>query len=177
MKLSEERDAAAIQAALARLARYDDESIVHDRWIRQRYEGRYSASYVPARGEAVSTAWHGAGHAVAALAIGARFSSASILRGRDSAGRVHGISGGSGGVRDRRGREIAEQLRTGAYPSATTNSAPGSWAGRVTAVTPGASAGRSWRGSAQLRAQLWAQLRALPEAPPNAPRGAAASAS
>ena len=117
MKLSEERDAAAIQAALARLARYDDESIVHDRWIRQRYEGRYSASYVPARGEAVSTAWHEAGHAVAALAIGARFSSASILRGRDSAGRVHGISGGSGlaFVIDAAG-QIAEQLRDWSLP-------------------------------------------------------------
>ena len=117
MKLSEERDAAAIRAALARLARYDDESIVHDRWIRQRYEGRYSASYVPARGEAVSTAWHEAGHAVAALAIGVRFSSASILRGRDSAGRVHGISGVSGlaFVIDAAG-QIAEQLRDWSLP-------------------------------------------------------------
>jgi len=117
VKPSEERDAAAIRAALARLARYDDESIVHDRWIRQRYEGRYSASYVPARGEAVSTAWHEAGHAVAALAIGARFSSASILRGRDSAGRVHGISGGSGlaFVIDAAG-QIAEQLRDWSLP-------------------------------------------------------------
>ena len=108
---------AAIRAALARLARYDDESIVHDRWIRQRYEGRYSASYVPARGEAVSTAWHEAGHAVAALAIGARFSSASILHGRDSAGRVHGISGGSGlaFVIDAAG-QIAEQLRDWSLP-------------------------------------------------------------
>ena len=117
MKPSEERDATAIRAALARLARYDDESIVHDRWIRQRYEGRYSASYAPARGEAVSTAWHEAGHAVAALAIGARFSSASILRGRDSAGRVHGISGGSGlaFVIDAAG-QIAEQLRDWSLP-------------------------------------------------------------
>ena len=117
MKPAEERDAAAIRAALARLAPYDDESIVHDRWIRQRYEGRYSASYVPARGEAVSTAWHEAGHAVAALAIGARFSSASILGGRDSAGRVHGISGGSGlaFVIDAAG-QIAEQLRDWSLP-------------------------------------------------------------
>jgi hypothetical protein len=117
VKPAEERDAAAIRAALARLARYDDESIVHDRWIRQRYEGRYSASYVPARGEAVSTAWHEAGHAVAALAIGARFSSASILHGRDSAGRVHGISGGSGlaFVIDAAG-QIAEQLRGWSLP-------------------------------------------------------------
>ena len=117
MKRSAERDAAAIRAALARLAHYDDESIVHDRWIRQRYEGRYSASYVPARGEAVSTAWHEAGHAVAALAIGARFSSASIQRGPDSAGRVHGISAGSGlaFVIDAAG-QIAEQLRDWSLP-------------------------------------------------------------
>ena len=33
------RDLAAINAELARLARYDDESIVHDVWIRQRYDG------------------------------------------------------------------------------------------------------------------------------------------
>jgi hypothetical protein len=94
VKPSEERDAAAIQATLARLVRYDDESVVHDRWIRQRYQGRYAASYVPARAAAVLTAWHEAGHAVAALAVGARFSSASILHGRDSAGRVHAVSGG-----------------------------------------------------------------------------------
>jgi hypothetical protein len=117
VKPSEERDAAAIRATLARLARYDDESIVHDRWIRQRYEGRYAASYVPARAAAVSTAWHEAGHAVAALAVGARFSSASILHGRDSAGRVHAISGGGGlaFVIDAAG-QIAERLRDWSMP-------------------------------------------------------------
>jgi hypothetical protein len=117
VKPSEERDAAALQATLARLARYDDESIVHDRWIRQRYEGRYAASYVPARAEAVSTAWHEAGHAVAALAVGGRFSSASILHGRDSAGRVHGVSGGGGlaFVIDAAG-QIAELLRDWSLP-------------------------------------------------------------
>ncbi|MGA2827618.1 MAG: hypothetical protein ABSF03_16080 [Streptosporangiaceae bacterium] len=117
MKPSEQRDAAAIQATLARLARYDDESIVHDRWIRQRYEGRYAASYMPARAAAVSTAWHEAGHAVAALAVGARFSSASILHGRDSAGRVHRISGGGDltFVIDAAG-QIAERLRDWSMP-------------------------------------------------------------
>ena len=45
------------------------------------------------------TAWHEAGHAVAAIAIGARFSSASIhhgpnSRGHSSEGRVHGVTGG-----------------------------------------------------------------------------------
>ena len=93
MKPSEERDLAAIRAELARLVRYDDESVVHDRWIRQRYDGGYAASYLPARTAAVCTAWHEAGDAVAALAVGARFSSASIYHGRDSAGRVHGIPG------------------------------------------------------------------------------------
>jgi len=117
VKPSEERDAAAIQATLARLVRYDDESIVHDRWIRQRYEGRYAASYVPARTAAVSTAWHEAGHAVAALAVGARFSSASILHGRDSAGRVHRVSGAGGleFVIDAAG-QIAEFLRDWSMP-------------------------------------------------------------
>jgi hypothetical protein len=117
VKPSEERDAAAIQATLARLVRYDDQSIVHDRWIRQRYEGRYAASYVPARAAAVSTAWHEAGHAVAALAVGARFSSASILHGRDSAGRVHAVSGGGAlaFVIDAAG-QMAEFLRDWSLP-------------------------------------------------------------
>ena len=42
----------------------------------------------------METAWHEAGHAVAALAVGARFSSASIHHGPGSEGRVHGIRGG-----------------------------------------------------------------------------------
>jgi hypothetical protein len=108
---SGQRDLAAIRAELGRLARYDDESIVHDRWVRQRYD-RGFASYVPARQTAVVTAWHEAGHAVAALAIGARFSSASILYGRDSGGRVNGIrgQGDQAFVVDAAG-QIAERLR------------------------------------------------------------------
>ena len=117
MKPSEEGDLAAIRAELARLVRYDDESIVHDRWIRQRYDGGYAASYRPARTAAVCTAWHEAGHAVAALAVGARFSSASIYHGRDSAGRVHGIRGVGelAFVVDAAG-QIAEHLRTWTMP-------------------------------------------------------------
>jgi len=113
MRPAGERDVAGIRAELARLARYDDESIVHGRWIRQRYDGGYAASYLPARAAAVRTAWHEAGHAVAALAVGARFSSASIYHGRDSAGRVHGIQGTGelGFVVDAAGH-IAERLRT-----------------------------------------------------------------
>ena len=117
MRPSEERDLAAIRAELARLVRYDDESIVHDRWIRQRYDGGYAPSYLPARTAAVVTAWHEAGHAVAALTIGARFSSASIYHGRDSAGRVHGIRGVGelAFVVDAAG-QIAEHLRTWTMP-------------------------------------------------------------
>jgi hypothetical protein len=106
------RTLAQVQAELRRLVRYDDESIVHEMWIRQRYDLGASASYLPARTAAVQTAWHEAGHAVAALAVGVRFSSASIRHGRDSQGRVHGI--GDGGdlsfVIDAAG-QIAEQLR------------------------------------------------------------------
>jgi hypothetical protein len=53
-----------IQAELARLSRYD-ESVVHETWIRQRYE-LGAATYASARTAAVRTAWHEAGHAVAA---------------------------------------------------------------------------------------------------------------
>jgi hypothetical protein len=90
----EQRTLTAVTAELARLVRYDDESLVHDAWIRQRYEGGYAASYRPGRKEAVRTAWHEAGHAVAALAVGARFSSASIRAGGRTSGRVHSITGG-----------------------------------------------------------------------------------
>ena len=84
---------------------------MHDRWVRQRYD-RGFASYIPARKAAVVTAWHEAGHAAAALAIGARFSSASILYGRDSGGRVNGIrgQGDRAFVVDAAG-QIAERLR------------------------------------------------------------------
>lgn len=91
---AESRRVAEIRAELARRARYDDESIVHERWIRQRYECGCYVSYAPAREAVVRTAWHEAGHAVAAMAIGARFSSASIHHGHQSEGRVHGISSG-----------------------------------------------------------------------------------
>jgi peptidase M50B-like protein len=83
----------AIRDELRQFVRYDDESIVHTRWIRQRYDCGCYSSLAPARRAAVRTAWHEAGHAVAALAVGARFSSASIHHGHRSEGRVHGITG------------------------------------------------------------------------------------
>src|ERR1700761_3452389 len=90
----EQRTLSSVRAELARLVRYDDESLVHNAWIRQRYEGGYAETYAPARKQAVTTAWHEAGHAVAALAVGARFTSASIRAGGRSSGRVHSITGG-----------------------------------------------------------------------------------
>ena len=107
----------AIESELRRLIRYDDESVVHDAWIRQRYDGGFAASYAPARAEAVRTAWHEAGHAVAALAIGARFNSASIRAGSGSAGRVHAIRGGGdlAFVIDAAG-QVAERLRDWTLP-------------------------------------------------------------
>ena len=110
----------SLSAELARLARYDDASIVHDAWIRQRYTGGFAVSYAPARAEAVRTAWHEAGHAVAALAVGARFSSASIRAGGTSSGRVHSIRGGgeNGFVIDAAG-QVAERLRDWTLPCAT----------------------------------------------------------
>jgi hypothetical protein len=85
--------AEAIDAELRRAIRYDDESIVHARWVHQRYDCGCYPSLAPARQAAVRTAWHEAGHAVAALAVGARFSSASIHHGHRSEGRVHRVSG------------------------------------------------------------------------------------
>jgi hypothetical protein len=116
MKPSEKRDLAAIQAELRRVIRYDDESIVHGKWVRQRYDRGY-ATFVPARKAAVATAWHEAGHAVAALAVGASFSSASIHFGRDTGGRVHGIrgTGDQAFVIDAAG-QIAERLRDWTMP-------------------------------------------------------------
>src|SRR3974377_1117481 len=93
IKPSERRHLAEIQAELSRAVRYDDESIVNDRWVRQRYDCGCFPSLMPARKAAVVTAWHEAGHAVAALRVGARFSSASIHHGCGAEGRVHGISG------------------------------------------------------------------------------------
>jgi hypothetical protein len=98
-----------IQGELGRLVRYDDESIVHQFWIRQRYDLGSASSYAPARLAAVRTAWHEAGHAVAALGVEARFSSVSIRHGHASQGRVLGIQGG-GFVVDAAG-QIAERLR------------------------------------------------------------------
>jgi hypothetical protein len=105
------RTLTAVEAELARLIRYDDESVVHDAWIRQRYAGGFAASYAPARTAAVGTAWHEAGHAVAALAVGARFTSASIHHGHRSEGRVHNITGADGQafIIDAAG-QIAERL-------------------------------------------------------------------
>ena len=112
MTRAQARTAARIRAERSRLVRYDDESMVHDTWIRQRYDLGAAASYTPARTAAVRTAWHEAGHAVAALAVGARFSSASIRHGAGTQGRVHGVQGGGeqGFVIDAAG-QIAERLR------------------------------------------------------------------
>jgi hypothetical protein len=91
--------------------RYDDESIVHDKWVRQRYDCGCFASLAPARKAAVATAWHEAGHAVAALTVGAGFRSASIHHGCGREGRVHGITAAGDGafVIDAAG-QIAERL-------------------------------------------------------------------
>jgi hypothetical protein len=114
---AQQRALAAIRAELSRAARYDDESIVHERWLMQRYDsGRYP-TLGDARRATVTTAWHEAGHAVAALAVGARFSSASIHPGRDTEGRVHGIQGTGdlAFVVDAAG-QIAERLRDWTLP-------------------------------------------------------------
>lgn len=117
MTPAQQRALAAIRAELSRAARYDDESIVHERWLMQRYDtGRYP-TLGDARRATVTTAWHEAGHAVAALAVGARFSSASIHPGRDTEGRVHGIQGTGdlAFVVDAAG-QIAERLRAWTLP-------------------------------------------------------------
>ena len=112
MTPAQRRQLGSIRQELIRLVRYDDESIVHDEWIRQRYDGGYAATYLPARKAAVVTAWHKAGHVAAALAAGATFSSASIRQGTAGAGRVHSIRGGGpdASVIDAAG-QIAERLR------------------------------------------------------------------
>jgi hypothetical protein len=113
VKPSDRRVLAGVQAELCRLIRYDDQSVVNDKWIRQRYDCGCYASLAPARKATVQTAWHEAGHAVAALATGAQFSSASIHHGRDTEGRVHGIRAATdlAFVIDAAG-QIAEQLMT-----------------------------------------------------------------
>lgn len=111
LKPAERQAVAAIRAELQRSVRYDDESIVHSRWVKQRYDCGCYASLTPARKAAVRTAWHEAGHAAAALAAGARFSSASIHHGHRSEGRVHGVAsaGKQAFVIDAAG-QIAERL-------------------------------------------------------------------
>ena len=118
MTPAQARTLAQIQAELARLVRYDDESIVRETWIRQRYDLGVAVSYAPARTAAVRTAWHEAGHAVAALAVGARFSSASIRHGSGTQGRVHGIQAADDDafVIDAAG-QIAERLRDWSMPA------------------------------------------------------------
>jgi hypothetical protein len=114
---AERRALAAIRAELSRVARYDDESIVHENWLMQRYDsGRY-ATLGDARRATVATAWHEAGHAVAALTAGARFSSASIHAGSGTEGRVHRIQGAGdlAFVVDAAG-QIAERLRAWTLP-------------------------------------------------------------
>jgi hypothetical protein len=117
MTPAQRRALAAIRADLGRLARYDDESIVNDLWVRRRYDGGRFANYREARRATVTTAWHEAGHAVAALAVGARFRSASINPGRDTEGRVHGIqaTGDLAFVVDAAG-QIAERLQAWTLP-------------------------------------------------------------
>jgi hypothetical protein len=117
MRPSDQRVLSQVQAELSWLIRYDDESIVNDKWIRQRFASGSFASFAPARTAAVQTAWHEAGHAVAALAVGAHFSSASIRhcagsRGSATQGRVHGVTGAAelSFVIDAAG-QIAERLR------------------------------------------------------------------
>jgi hypothetical protein len=107
---AEKRAVAAIKAQLAAAIRYDDESIVHDKWIRQRYVCGCYASYAPARQATVRTAWHEAGHAVAAVATGARFSSASISHGHRSEGRVHKVIAGTDAFVVDAAGQIAERL-------------------------------------------------------------------
>jgi hypothetical protein len=111
------RALAAIRAGLGRAARYDDESIVHECWLMRRYDSGGYATLGDARRAAVATAWHEAGHAVAALTVGAGFRSASIHPGRDTEGRVHGIQGTGdlAFVVDAAG-QIAERLRGWTLP-------------------------------------------------------------
>jgi hypothetical protein len=114
---AERRALAAIQAELGRLVRYDDESIVHEKWIRQRYGCGCYETYEPARKAVVRTAWHEAGHAVAAIEVGARFSSASIHHGCRTEGRVHAVTSGvdRGFVIDAAG-QVAERLMDWSLP-------------------------------------------------------------
>jgi Peptidase M50B-like len=107
---AERRAISTIRSELQRSVRYDDESVAHARWVRQRYDCGCYASLAPARKAAVRTAWHEAGHAVAALAVGARFSSASINHSHRSEGRVHGITGTEQAFLIDAAGQIAERL-------------------------------------------------------------------
>ena len=110
---AQQRALAAIRAELNRLIRYDDDSIVNDVWLRRRYDSGHFATLGDARRATVITAWHEAGHAVAALIVGARFRSASIHAGRDTEGRVHGVqAAGDLAFVVHAAGQIAEQLRT-----------------------------------------------------------------
>jgi hypothetical protein len=110
LKPAEQQAVAAIRTELLRSVRYDDESIVHSRWVKQRYDCGCYTSLSPARKAAVRTAWHEAGHAVAALVVGARFSSASIHHGHRSEGRVHGVTPGEHDFVIDAAGQIAERL-------------------------------------------------------------------
>ena len=109
---AQQRALAAVRAELSRLIRYDDESIVNEVWLRRRYDSSRYPTLGDARRATVLTAWHEAGHAVAAITVGASFRSASIHAGRDTEGRVHGIQGigEEAFVVDAAG-QVAEQLR------------------------------------------------------------------
>jgi hypothetical protein len=91
---AERRTTAVIEAELRNVIRYDDESIVHSKWVRQRYDCGCYLSYGPARQAVVKTAWHEAGHAVAALTLGTTFTSVSIHHSHRSEGRVHAVARG-----------------------------------------------------------------------------------
>ena len=117
LRPAEQRALTAIGAELRRVIRYDDESVVHERWLMQRYDsGRYP-TLGDARRATVATAWHEARHAVAALTLGARFCTASIRPGRDTEVRVHGIRGtGDLAFAIDAAGQIAERLRAWTLP-------------------------------------------------------------
>ena len=56
MNLANQRHLAGIQAELRRVIRYDDQSIVNDKWIRQRYDCGCFPSLSPARAATVRAA-------------------------------------------------------------------------------------------------------------------------
>ena len=141
MKPSELRLLAQVQADLARLVRYDDESVAADHWVRQRYASGAFAGLAPARAAVVRTAWHEAGHAVAALAVGARFSSASIHYGGAGAGAGRPLvsnsgasgSGGSGSGGSGSGGSGSGGSGSGAWRAGAGRSRAGRAGGQVSA--------------------------------------------